>query len=155
MNWQHSTMYLFFGLAGIVSLIVHTTDVAPLALDRLMLAIAFFNEGKKNALLTALVAYVSLFAQYFNFVLCKFANFLSHFRVLVLVGFLFLYHLHGRTMLDVHVHQLLLYAVFGSAAVSFLEVFHRGNILMEMLRCTLTMLQGSWFWQVNLRGARS
>lgn len=48
MNWQHSTMYLFFGLAGIVSLIVHTTDVAPLALDRLMLAIAFFNEGKNN-----------------------------------------------------------------------------------------------------------
>lgn len=41
-------MYLFFGLAGIVSLVVHTTDVAPLALDRLMLAIAFFNEGKKN-----------------------------------------------------------------------------------------------------------
>ncbi|TWW57526.1 transmembrane protein 45A [Takifugu rubripes] len=108
MNWQHSTMYLFFGLAGIVSLIVHTTDVAPLALDRLMLAVAFFNEG-----------------------------------------FLFLYHLHGRTMLDVHVHQLLLYAVFGSAAVAFLEVFHRGNILMEMLRCTLTMLQGSWFWQIG------
>lgn len=51
-------------------------------------------------------------------------------------------------MLDVHVHQLLLYAIFGSAAVAFLEVFHRGNILMEMLRCTLTMLQGSWFWQV-------
>uniref|UniRef100_H3CH39 Transmembrane protein 45a n=1 Tax=Tetraodon nigroviridis TaxID=99883 RepID=H3CH39_TETNG len=108
MNWQHSTMYLFFGLAGIVSLVVHTTDVAPLALDRLMLAIAFFNEG-----------------------------------------FLFLYHLHGRAMLDVHVHQLLLYAIFGSAAVAFLEVFHRGNFLLEMLRCTLTMLQGSWFWQIG------
>ncbi|CAF96717.1 unnamed protein product, partial [Tetraodon nigroviridis] len=113
MNWQHSTMYLFFGLAGIVSLVVHTTDVAPLALDRLMLAIAFFNEG-----------------------------------------FLFLYHLHGRAMLDVHVHQLLLYAIFGSAAVAFLEVFHRGNFLLEMLRCTLTMLQGSWFWQVNLKEAQ-
>lgn len=47
MNWQHSTMYLFFGLAGTVSLIVHTTETAPMALDRLMLAIAFFNEGKK------------------------------------------------------------------------------------------------------------
>lgn len=69
----------------------------------------------------------------------------------ILAGFLFLYHLHGRAMLDVHVHQLLLYAIFGSAAVAFLEVFHRGNILMEMLRCTLTMLQGSWFWQVNLK----
>lgn len=48
MNWQHTTMYLFFGLAGTVSLVIHTTEAAPLALDRLMLAIAFFNEGKKK-----------------------------------------------------------------------------------------------------------
>ncbi|XP_049909929.1 transmembrane protein 45A [Epinephelus moara] len=108
MNWQHATMYLFFGLAATVSLILHTTEAAPLALDRLMLAIAFFNEG-----------------------------------------FLFLYHLHGRSMLDVHVHQLLLYAVFGQALVAFLEVFHRGNIILELLRCSLTLLQGSWFWEIG------
>lgn len=48
MNWQHTTMYLFFSLAAAVSLIIHTTDVAPLALDRLMLAIAFFNEGMQT-----------------------------------------------------------------------------------------------------------
>lgn len=48
MNWQHSTMYLFFGMMGAVSLIIHTTDAAPLALDRLMLALAFFTEGKKT-----------------------------------------------------------------------------------------------------------
>lgn len=48
MNWQHSTMYLFFGLAAAVCLIIHTTEAAPLALDRLMLATAFFNEGKKR-----------------------------------------------------------------------------------------------------------
>lgn len=108
MNWQHATMYLFFGLAAMVSLIIHTTDAAPLALDRLMMAVAFFNEG-----------------------------------------FLFLYHLHGRSMLDVHVHLLLLYAIFGGAVVSFMEVFHRGNIILELLRCTLTLLQGSWFWQIG------
>ncbi|XP_026202315.1 transmembrane protein 45A [Anabas testudineus] len=108
MNWQHSTMYLFFGLAGTVSLIIHTTEAAPLALDRLMLAIAFFNQG-----------------------------------------FLFLYHLHGRSMLDVHVHQLLLFAIFGEAIIAFLEVFHRGNIILELLRCSLTILQGSWFWQIG------
>ncbi|XP_068615497.1 transmembrane protein 45A-like [Brachionichthys hirsutus] len=108
MNWQHSTMYLFFGLAGALSLIVHTTEAAPLALDRLMLAVAFFNEG-----------------------------------------FLFFYHVHGRSMLDVHVHQILLYTIFGSALIAFLEVFHRGNILLELLRCTLTVLQGSWFWQIG------
>lgn len=72
-----------------------------------------------------------------------FSNFL-------LPGFLFLYHLHGRSMLDVHVHQLLLYAVFGETLVTFLEIFHRGNIILELLRCTLTVLQGTWFWEVNL-----
>lgn len=66
-------------------------------------------------------------------------------------GFLFLYHLHGRDLLDVHVHMLLLYAVFGAALVCLLEVFHRGNVLLELLRAALCLLQGSWFWQVSLR----
>ncbi|KAJ8246997.1 hypothetical protein GJAV_G00257600 [Gymnothorax javanicus] len=108
MNWQHATMYLFFGLAGIVSLAVHCTAAAPLAMDRLVLGIAFFNEG-----------------------------------------FLFFYHLHGREMLDVHVHQLLLYAIFGGALSSFIEVFQRGNILLELLRAALSVLQGTWFWQIG------
>ncbi|KAJ8415110.1 hypothetical protein AAFF_G00008080 [Aldrovandia affinis] len=108
MNWQHATMYLFFGLAGGVSLTVHATGSAPLALDRMLLGVAFFNEG-----------------------------------------FLFLYHLHGRAMLDVHVHQLLLYAIFGGALTTFLEVFHRGNVLLELLRASLCLLQGSWFWQIG------
>lgn len=43
MNWQHSTMYLFFGLSGAVSLVIHTTEAAPLPLDRLMLGLAFFQ----------------------------------------------------------------------------------------------------------------
>lgn len=51
-------------------------------------------------------------------------------------------------MLDVHVHMLLLYAVFGGALVCLLEVFHRGNVLLELLRAALSLLQGSWFWQV-------
>lgn len=54
MNWQHSTMYLFFGLAGAVSLIIHCTEAAPLALDRLMVAVAFFNEGKRRTGLSSL-----------------------------------------------------------------------------------------------------
>ncbi|XP_018605412.1 transmembrane protein 45A isoform X2 [Scleropages formosus] len=108
MNWQHATMYLFFSLAGATSLAVHLTDVAPLALDRMLLGIAFFTEG-----------------------------------------FLFLYHLHGRDMLDVHVHQLLLYAIFGGALTAFLEIFHRGNVLVELLRAALSVLQGTWFWQIG------
>ncbi|XP_036401902.1 transmembrane protein 45A-like [Megalops cyprinoides] len=108
MNWQHATMYLFFGLAGSTALMVHTADKAPLAADRMMLATAFFTEG-----------------------------------------FLFLYHLHGRALLDVHVHQLLLYAIFSSALTTFLEVFQRGNVLLELLRAALCLLQGTWFWQIG------
>ncbi|XP_063056799.1 transmembrane protein 45A [Engraulis encrasicolus] len=108
MIWQHSTMYLFFALSGATTLTVHLTDTAPLALDRLILSIAFFSEG-----------------------------------------FLFYYHLHGREMLDVHVHMLLLYAIFIGAATAMLEVFHRGNVLLELLRTTMCILQGSWFWQIG------
>jgi len=68
---------------------------------------------------------------------------------LFIPGFLFCYHLHGRAMLDVHVHQLLLYAIFGAAVCIFLEVFCRGSIVLEMLRTSLCILQGSWFWQVG------
>ncbi|XP_042722797.1 transmembrane protein 45A isoform X2 [Lagopus leucura] len=64
-------------------------------------------------------------------------------------GFLFCYHLHGRAMLDIHVHQLLLYAIFGGAICIFLEVFFRGSIVLEMLRTSLCILQGSWFWQIG------
>ena len=46
MNWQHATMYLFFGLAAAMSLVVHGTGAAPVALDRMMLALAFFTEGE-------------------------------------------------------------------------------------------------------------
>lgn len=52
-------------------------------------------------------------------------------------------------MLDVHVHQLLLFAIFGAAVCIFLEVFFRGSIVLEMLRTSLCILQGSWFWQVG------
>ncbi|XP_063299533.1 transmembrane protein 45A [Pelobates fuscus] len=108
MNWQHSTMYLFYGISGVVDIITHTTKAVPVAIDRMMLSIAVFVEG-----------------------------------------FLFYYHVHGRAMLDVHVHLLLLVAVFGGALCIFLEVFHRGNIILELFRTSLCILQGSWFWQIG------
>ncbi|XP_069059258.1 transmembrane protein 45A isoform X2 [Pleurodeles waltl] len=106
MNWQHTTMYLFYGLSGLVDIVVHTTNAVPVAFDKMMLSIAVFIEG-----------------------------------------FLFYYHVHGRAMLDVHVHILLLVAVFGGALCLSLEVFFRGNIVLELFRSSLCILQGSWFWQ--------
>ncbi|XP_066495798.1 transmembrane protein 45B-like [Tiliqua scincoides] len=43
--WQHSTMYLFFGMAAVVGLLTVSQFRIPLGLDRLMLSLALFNEG--------------------------------------------------------------------------------------------------------------
>lgn len=45
MNWQHGTMYLFFGLSGI-ALIASTSKLVPTGIDRLALSVALFIEGK-------------------------------------------------------------------------------------------------------------
>ncbi|XP_043927268.1 transmembrane protein 45A [Protopterus annectens] len=108
MNWQHGTMYLFYGMSGLVDIMAHTSSVVPLAMDRLMFSTAAFVEG-----------------------------------------FMFYYHVHGRLMLDVHVHQLLLVAIFGVAFCLFLEVFLRGNLGLELLRTSFFILQGTWFWQIG------
>ncbi|KAL8190817.1 UNVERIFIED_CONTAM: hypothetical protein K2H54_062114 [Gekko kuhli] len=108
MNWQHMTMYLFYGISGLVDIVAHSTNVLPVAMDRMVLSLAVFVEG-----------------------------------------FLFHYHIHGRAMLDLHVHQLLLVAIFGAAICIFLEIFFRGIIVLEMLRTSLCILQGSWFWQIG------
>lgn len=45
MNWQHSTMYLFFGIYGMVLLVTTATNLVPVAVNRLALSIALFVEG--------------------------------------------------------------------------------------------------------------
>ncbi|KAJ6662657.1 hypothetical protein lerEdw1_011296 [Lerista edwardsae] len=107
-NWQHGTMYFFYGISGLVDIVVHNTSVLPIAMDRMMLSLAFLVEG-----------------------------------------FLFYHHIHGRAILDIHVHQLLILAIFGGAFSTFLEVFFRGIIVLEMLRTSFLILQGSWFWQIG------
>lgn len=108
MNWQHSTMYLFFGISGIADILCATSKFTPKGLDRMALSLALFVEG-----------------------------------------FLFYYHLHGREMLDAHVHTLLLTAVFGGTVSTALEVFLREHAVLEFLRCSLAILQGTWFYQIG------
>ncbi|KAL0994039.1 hypothetical protein UPYG_G00117020 [Umbra pygmaea] len=108
MNWQHSTMYLFFLICGIVKVLTTSSLPVPPGLDRLALSLAFFMEG-----------------------------------------FLFYFHVHMRPHLDTHIHSLLFVAVFGSAASTLLEVFMRDNIILEILRTSLTILQGTWFFQIG------
>lgn len=45
MNWQHTTMYLFFGVSGIVDMLTLLVTHVPLGIDRLVLAVAVFTEG--------------------------------------------------------------------------------------------------------------
>nr|XP_046266844.1 transmembrane protein 45B [Scatophagus argus] len=108
MNWQHSTMYLFFGIYGIALVTSTASKMVPVGVDRLALSLALFVEG-----------------------------------------FLFYYHVHNRPLLDAHIHSLLLVAVFGGSASSMLEVFIRDNIILELLRGCLFILQGSWFYQIG------
>lgn len=49
MNWQHSTMYLFYGISGVVDILTISPLGVPLGLDRLMLSVAVFIEGEQTA----------------------------------------------------------------------------------------------------------
>ncbi|KAG8434702.1 hypothetical protein GDO86_012889 [Hymenochirus boettgeri] len=108
MNWQHTTMYLFYGISGVVDILTYLPLKVPHGLDRLSLSVAVFIEG-----------------------------------------ILFYYHVHNRPALDQHIHSLLLIAIFGGAVSIMVEVFLRNHIVLELLRSSLTILQGSWFWQIG------
>ncbi|XP_076024744.1 transmembrane protein 45B [Genypterus blacodes] len=45
MNWQHSTMYLFFGIAGMASVARVAFKLVPVGVDRITLSLALFVEG--------------------------------------------------------------------------------------------------------------
>ncbi|XP_051902750.1 transmembrane protein 45B [Hippocampus zosterae] len=45
MNWQHATMYLFFGISGIALVVSTVSKMVPVGVDRLALSLALFVEG--------------------------------------------------------------------------------------------------------------
>ncbi|KAM9846245.1 transmembrane protein 45B [Aulostomus maculatus] len=45
MNWQHSTMYLFFGISGIALVISTASKLVPAGIERLAVSLALFVEG--------------------------------------------------------------------------------------------------------------
>ena len=62
---------------------------------------------------------------------------------------LFSHHLHGRRMLDVHVHTLLLYVVAACVLATILEAKYSKSIYVAQARAFFVLLQGTWFWQVG------
>ncbi|XP_006143623.1 transmembrane protein 45A isoform X1 [Tupaia chinensis] len=69
-------------------------------------------------------------------------------NALFVEGLIFYNHTHGRDMLDIFVHQLLVLVIVLTGLVAFLEFLLRSNVLLELLRASLILLQGSWFWQI-------
>ncbi|XP_019641397.1 PREDICTED: transmembrane protein 45B-like [Branchiostoma belcheri] len=64
-------------------------------------------------------------------------------------GLLFFYHLHGRTDLDVHVHQLLILVIVPCVVVTGLETWNPRTVYLPALRAAGAMLQGTWLWQAG------
>lgn len=50
MNWQHSSMYLFFGISGIAMLLRTSSKLVPARIDRAALSLALFVEGESPKL---------------------------------------------------------------------------------------------------------
>lgn len=61
---------------------------------------------------------------------------------------LFVFHLHGRTSLDVMLHHLLLFAIFMSLVSVLVELCYRESVLAALCRAYFVCLQGTWFWHV-------
>lgn len=64
-------------------------------------------------------------------------------------AFLFAFHLHGKEVVEVYVHVLLVYAIVGCIICAILETYNRKQILFTYGRILFTFLQGTWFWHVG------
>ena len=121
---QHMLMYSFFGILGLV--VVKTERVRAAAA-----AAAAEMDGSGSSLLPAGADYAAL-------VLALFVE-----------GLLFAFHLHGRGMIDVHVHQLLILAIVAGILAAVVEARMRHQPLAVLARAYSLLIQGSWFCQVS------
>ncbi|CAO2632009.1 Transmembrane protein 45A [Lemmus lemmus] len=69
--------------------------------------------------------------------------------LMAFTAFIFYNHTHGREMIDVFVHQLLVFTTILAGLVTFIEFLSKNNVLLELLRSSLVILQGTWFWQIG------
>ena len=117
---QHMLMYSFFGILGLV--VVKT--------ERVRAAAAAEMDGSSSLLPPG--------ADYAALVLALFVE-----------GLLFAFHLHGRGMIDVHVHQLLILAIVAGILAAVVEARMRHQPLAVLARAYSLLIQGSWFCQVS------
>ncbi|XP_041477722.1 transmembrane protein 45B-like [Lytechinus variegatus] len=65
-------------------------------------------------------------------------------------GFLFHFHTHGRSDLDVQLHTMLVVAIFICFLSTSAEVWRPKDTLVELIRILFTLVQGTWFWHVGI-----
>ena len=118
-NIQHMLMYLAFGLWGLSFLM------------------SSHEMSREKPLRRKLCQFLPPGIEYFTLMMSLFIE-----------GSLFYYHLHGRSPLDVHVHQLLILCIFLSLIAVVTETLHRHEVLSAVFRAYASLLQGSWFIQV-------
>lgn len=107
-NKQHATMFAFFGVSGIVDIMMHHKVPLP-----------------------------------------KFTDYVFNILCFAVEGLLFMFHLHGRSVLDKSVHHLLVYVIWGCAFATLVEMRFPKNIFCCLTRCFFVLLQGTWFIQVG------
>lgn len=64
-------------------------------------------------------------------------------------AFLFAFHLHSRAPLDIRIHVLLVYAIYGCLLFGTLEMWRPREVLFAYGRIAFTFLQGTWFCQIG------
>ncbi|XP_038065369.1 transmembrane protein 45B-like [Patiria miniata] len=64
-------------------------------------------------------------------------------------GLLFHFHTVGRTTIDTHLHNLLVYAIAACVVLTLAEAFYPKEGRFRALRCVAVLLQGTWFFQVG------
>ncbi|KAK4469794.1 hypothetical protein MN116_007310 [Schistosoma mekongi] len=73
------------------------------------------------------------------------------FHGIALLGelFLFVFHLHQRSPLDVYLHLLLTSMIILCVLVSIAELLHPHEPIYGLMRSWTYLMQGTWFWQVG------
>ncbi|CAH8526233.1 unnamed protein product [Heterobilharzia americana] len=63
--------------------------------------------------------------------------------------FLFLFHLHGRSPLDTHLHLLLVGMMLVAIVMLIFELLIPHESIYGLVRCWTFLMQGTWLWQVG------
>lgn len=107
-NTQHMFMYFFFGLNGVIDILLQRSVPLPPGSDY-------------ASLLMALLIEILLFS----------------------------FHLHGRTPLDVRLHQLLILTTAFTSVALLLESSRPKNVLLALARALGAFVHGTWFFQIG------